>query len=95
MTRKKNHINKSKSIQQKVDDVKLLAHVDAVKTGKHTNVLQELEYRASSLRKALNETSTWAKKVKLRKQTMKLLDLLTEGAGVFLLSLIRETKNGR
>jgi hypothetical protein len=42
------------------------------------------------LRNAIDRTVAWAKKEKLGKQTLKLLDTLVDGVGVFLTSLVRK-----
>jgi hypothetical protein len=47
---------KKKIVQHKIDEIKLEAHVDAVKKGKHTDVVEEIKFRASTVREAMDET---------------------------------------
>ncbi|MDR3257946.1 MAG: hypothetical protein LBT17_04050 [Mycoplasmataceae bacterium] len=89
--RKPISINK-KTVQHKIDEIKLEAHVDAVKKGKHTDVVEEIKYRASTVREAMDETIKWAKKEKLGKQTKKFVDLLVDGIAIFLTNLVEERK---
>jgi hypothetical protein len=91
MAKKKNiHKLNENAIQKKVDEIKLESHVLAVKNNHHVDIAKQVKYHASNLRSAIDETVLWAKKEKLGKQTLKLLDTLVDGFAVFLTSLIKD-----
>ncbi|MDR3330451.1 MAG: hypothetical protein LBS76_04205 [Mycoplasmataceae bacterium] len=83
---------KKLSVQDKIDEIKLEAHVDAIKKGKHTDVVEEIKFRAGNVRNATNEAVKWAKKEKLGKQTKKFVDLLVDGIAVFLENLVEDKR---
>jgi hypothetical protein len=92
---KKKSVDKTKDniLQNKIDQIKLEAHVDSVKKDQHTDLSKELMYHANELRNAIDKTVAWAKKEKLGRQTLKLLDTLVDGAGVFLTTLVKGKHN--
>jgi hypothetical protein len=55
-------------------------------------VVEEIKFRASTVREAMDETIKWAKKEKLGKQTKKFVDLLVDGIAIFLTNLVEEQK---
>ncbi|MDR2369364.1 MAG: hypothetical protein LBD63_01935 [Mycoplasmataceae bacterium] len=89
LKKKKIDSSKTKTLQKKIDQVKLEAHVDSVKNDRHTDISKELNYHATELRSAIDKTILWAKKEKLGKQTMKLLNTLVDGVGIFLTALVK------
>jgi hypothetical protein len=57
MVKKKNvHSLKENVIKKKIDEIKLEAHVDAVKKNRHTDISKELKYHTSKLRNAIDKT---------------------------------------
>jgi hypothetical protein len=93
MAKKKNiHTSKENILQKKVDAVKLESHVISVKKDKHVNFTKEFKYHTSELRNAIDKTVAWAKKEKLGKQTLALLDSLVDGVSVFFTALVKDKR---
>jgi hypothetical protein len=48
-------VNK-KVVQDKIDEIKLDAHVDAIKKGTHTDIASEMKFHSSNINNAFSET---------------------------------------
>jgi hypothetical protein len=54
--KEKPYSNSKKIVQHKIDEIKLEAHIDAVKKGKHTNIVEEIKFRTNTIHEAMDET---------------------------------------